>query len=261
MSTDPIDKPEGFTPPHPESIEGQLAPDIDVRWSHRFLIELRAMNTPGSDIGSAMVEANTHVKDSGQDPWTLFGDPANYAKSLDLPTTGRPQPPSRHGEGLILCATGGWMLIDACGASLHGEPTTVLRSGILLILGALFTLFLFFRPLTNLLLTRKWIAYALVFGIVDLIIFFIWFRGLSGDHWPTSWAWTIGSILMIAGVVPLLSSAVRGKVASEPVRFPEGTLVMTPEEPDSGGLVRWVLVGIIPFVVVLICGLRVLLNH
>jgi hypothetical protein len=51
-------------------------------WRDAFLIQARLHDVPGSTIGEALAEIDTHCADSGQSPDEAFGDPVVYAKTL-----------------------------------------------------------------------------------------------------------------------------------------------------------------------------------
>ncbi|PZR53101.1 hypothetical protein DNL40_08835 [Xylanimonas oleitrophica] len=66
-------------------IERALAPHVDERWAESFLLELRLQGVGGDDIGQALAEVDSHVAESGTPADVAFGDPAAYARSLELP--------------------------------------------------------------------------------------------------------------------------------------------------------------------------------
>lgn len=74
------------SPSSRSSFEKDLAPHVDEKWSEKFVIELRLQGVSGETLGAALAEVDSHLAESGQDAHEAFGDPANYAKSLDLPT-------------------------------------------------------------------------------------------------------------------------------------------------------------------------------
>ena len=56
-------------------------------WLRDFALLLRVRGVDGARIGDAMAEVESHCDDSGLDPKEAFGEPADYAASLHLPTT------------------------------------------------------------------------------------------------------------------------------------------------------------------------------
>lgn len=55
------------------------------RWFDDFTAELRLLDVPGDAIGDALASAREFLADSGGTPTEVFGDPHEYAQSLDLP--------------------------------------------------------------------------------------------------------------------------------------------------------------------------------
>jgi len=51
-------------------------------WRDTFLTEARLRNVPGTQIGEALAEIDTHCRDSGERPDVAFGDPVRYAETL-----------------------------------------------------------------------------------------------------------------------------------------------------------------------------------
>lgn len=71
-------------------LERRFAPHLDPTWAEAVLLELRLLGVRGDRIGSALSEADAFCVDSGQDAVEAFGDPATYARSLDLPAEADP---------------------------------------------------------------------------------------------------------------------------------------------------------------------------
>lgn len=68
------------------AIERSLAPHVDALWTEAVLLELRLQGVAGTTIAGVLTEVEAHVVDSGEDALTAFGDPVQYARSLDLPS-------------------------------------------------------------------------------------------------------------------------------------------------------------------------------
>lgn len=99
-------------------------------WRDTFLTELRLHEVPGSRIGEALAEVDTHCADSGEDPTEAFGDPIEYAASIarDLPPVRRRTPARQAlGHGLIAAATVAGILGLLAGTAgvAHGRPATL----------------------------------------------------------------------------------------------------------------------------------------
>ncbi len=72
------------TLPRPYAMERWLAPHVDRRWAQTFMVELRLAGVDGTQIGSALSEVESHCAESGQSAEQSFGEPARYARSLQL---------------------------------------------------------------------------------------------------------------------------------------------------------------------------------
>lgn len=59
---------------------------LDTGWENDFIVELRLRDVDGRSIGDALAQVRSHSGESGQSMHEAFGDPAAYARSLDLPT-------------------------------------------------------------------------------------------------------------------------------------------------------------------------------
>lgn len=57
---------------------------LDERWAEQVVLELRLRGASGSDIGAVLAEAESHCAESGTGAAESFGDPTEYARSLDL---------------------------------------------------------------------------------------------------------------------------------------------------------------------------------
>lgn len=45
-------------------------------------LQLRLLDVPGDRIGAILAEAESHLAESGEEPYTAFGDPQAYAREL-----------------------------------------------------------------------------------------------------------------------------------------------------------------------------------
>jgi hypothetical protein len=90
-----------------------LAPDVDPDWAEEFAIELRLLGVAGARIGDALGEVNSHCQESKESARQAFGDPADYARSLQLPIHAGTSPRSMLGSlsPVVLQVLGMWMLI------------------------------------------------------------------------------------------------------------------------------------------------------
>jgi hypothetical protein len=67
------------------AVERALAPHVDEKWAGRLLLELRMLGVKGDRIGAALSEVESHCSESGDSAQQAFGDPVEYARSLQLP--------------------------------------------------------------------------------------------------------------------------------------------------------------------------------
>lgn len=58
-------------------------------WVDKFIFELRMRDVPGSEVEQQVVTVYSHCTDSGETPEDAFGDPVEYARSLELGHEGR----------------------------------------------------------------------------------------------------------------------------------------------------------------------------
>lgn len=58
-------------------------------WVDQFIVELRMRDVPGSEVGQQVETVYSHCMDSGETPSGAFGDPVEYARSLELGREGR----------------------------------------------------------------------------------------------------------------------------------------------------------------------------
>lgn len=57
----------------------------DRQWYDEFTLSLRYRDVPGTRIGDAVAQVESHCSDSGESPAAAFGDPRAYADSLEFP--------------------------------------------------------------------------------------------------------------------------------------------------------------------------------
>jgi len=96
-------------------------------WLRDFALLLRTRGVDGARIGDALAEVESHCDDSGQEPTEAFGEPADYAASLHLPTT----KPTNWTMNVILPVLG--LVIGAnfvLGAVLHWSSGVAITVGV-----------------------------------------------------------------------------------------------------------------------------------
>ena len=128
--------------PHPVA----LAPHVERAWLDAFVLALRVRGVPGTLIGDALAEVESHCAEAGEPAADAFGDPVAYAQSLELPPDEDLESEIRWGgvwSGLKLVAL--FAVPAAVRGLVRGEPvnvtggmllTVVLMLGIVAVLGA-----------------------------------------------------------------------------------------------------------------------------
>ena len=61
-----------------------LAPHVEPSWLDAFVLALRVHGVPGTLIGDALAEVESHCAEAGESAAEAFGDPVAYAQSLEL---------------------------------------------------------------------------------------------------------------------------------------------------------------------------------
>jgi hypothetical protein len=104
---------EGHEPTRGQRIALGLAPHVDPDWAEDFAIELRLLGVTGARIGDALGEVNSHYQESKERAPQAFGDPADYARSLQLPIHPGTSPRAMlfSLSPIVLQVLGVWMLI------------------------------------------------------------------------------------------------------------------------------------------------------
>jgi hypothetical protein len=67
------------------AMEPDLALHVEEPWLESFIVELRLLGVEGARIGAALSEVESHCLESHDSAQQAFGDPAEYARSLQLP--------------------------------------------------------------------------------------------------------------------------------------------------------------------------------
>ena len=122
-----------------------LAPHVEPAWLDAFVLALRVHGVPGTLIGDALAEVESHCAEAGEPAAEAFGDPVAYAQSLELAPDENLESEIRWGgvwSGLQLVAL--FAVPAAVRGLVRGEPvnvtggmllTVVLLLGIVAVLG------------------------------------------------------------------------------------------------------------------------------
>jgi hypothetical protein len=103
---------QGRKPSKRYAIAHGLAPHVDEVWAGSLLLELRLLGVAGDRIGAAVSEVESHCTESGQSAQEAFGDPVEYAQSLQLPeaTDNSTQAITRSLTTILVQVLGMWLL-------------------------------------------------------------------------------------------------------------------------------------------------------
>jgi hypothetical protein len=119
----------GQKPPKWYAMERALAPHVVKKWANSFVLELRMLDVEGRRIGAALSEVESHCSDSGQSAQEAFGDPVEYARSLQLPTLApTPEPPRaalRSAAPIVVQVLGMLLLSSSFAAWLQGQQLEI----------------------------------------------------------------------------------------------------------------------------------------
>lgn len=110
-----------------EPTMNMLAPHVERKWAEKMVIELRLQGVSGPAIGAALAEVESHCAESRQTANAAFGDPVEYARSLELkPDPG--QEPAAIGRAvapIIVQVIGFFAVLTAVPALRRGTPVEV----------------------------------------------------------------------------------------------------------------------------------------
>jgi hypothetical protein len=103
---------QGKKPSRRYAVARGLAPHVDEVWADSLLLELRLLGVPGDRIGAAVSEVESHCTESGQSAQEAFGDPVEYAQSLQPPkaTGNSTQAIARSLATILVQVFGMWLL-------------------------------------------------------------------------------------------------------------------------------------------------------
>lgn len=113
--------------PNRYSIEDALAPHVEPEWAEKLILELRLVDVSGDEIGAVLSEVESHCAESGAGAAEIFGDPVEYARSLDLaPKTSAPRTDLLKTIAPVIAQLAGMALLPSASvALLHGRSETV----------------------------------------------------------------------------------------------------------------------------------------
>lgn len=112
------------------------------RYQQELTVALRSRRLPGPRIAEALAEVESHVLESGEDPRSAFGEPADYAAEL-AGALGRRRPDRmpmlirRHGAVVLLAVVGTGLVtrgLFEIAAGRTGPPWAPMAMGQILLL-------------------------------------------------------------------------------------------------------------------------------
>lgn len=224
------------------------APHVDEDWADAFVLELRLLDVHGTVIGDALAEVDSHCADSGEGARETFGDPVEYARSLDLPRM-----PDAGWRGLVpvlvpvgVQLAGMFAVASSARPWRLGEPVQItlqdVLGGVVLVL-AIAALAVWADQILRAFVARPIVA-AMGFGAVTLAV--VLPGVLFGFPQPMG---TVPALVALAAGIVLLALGCalelrRQDNDADPVVDPRTT-----PEPEPSGWARWQRwgVAIIPF--------------
>ena len=111
---------------HDDAVEA-LAPHVEQQWRERFMTEVTLRGASVASGADALVEVETHCRESGRSAQEVFGCPATYASDLDLhdaPAWTRAQI-ARTGAKIALFVAGVWAAMLGAPALAAGKRAQV----------------------------------------------------------------------------------------------------------------------------------------
>ena len=214
----------------------ETAPHVDEQWAERVLLELRLRGVSGADIGAVLAEVDSHCSESGATAAESFGDPAEYAHSLDLLTE-----PRLSGRDVVPVAApmapqilGMLLVVWSAGGVRSGAPVDVTAGHLVVVAALAVEIALALRSLDAVLalavrrpvlLWLVFMAAVIVPATVMLVLDDVLLR------LPALGTAATGALLLLAGVLLARRGRAAGGVVPDPVVPP----LPAPAAPHAGG--------------------------
>lgn len=204
----------------------RLAPSVEKSWAERFILEQRLLGVSGKRIGDSLALVESHVTESGETAYAAFGDPQTYAKEDAPELTGRRavRIDKEWGFGILLGLSGMLLSSFSAQAGFSGEPALPVTAGLIVVLVIVVGSVVFMLRAPQALRwmfadrpVRGWIGWmVLLAATVGALILL---------HHPLGEiavgnALTVGSILIVAGVILQLHAYLGGRVKDDPIVGP-----------------------------------------
>ncbi|GAB2465598.1 hypothetical protein GCM10007967_19830 [Xylanimonas ulmi] len=176
------------------------------------MFELRLAGVSGADVGASLAEVESHVVDSGETARDAFGEPADYARSLGLPTAPDQTTAAtlRTVWPVVLWVPGMMAAITAAPEAATGANVIVRVSVILATLLAVATFVLAARwaaPLLRAAVSHRWglLAITILVGLTFVLLALLLATGaltIGGNlDLPSRWVVSVGLLAVAAGTV------------------------------------------------------------
>jgi len=228
------------------SLEREVAPHVEPEWAEAMLLELRGRGIAGPRIGAALAEVDSHCAESGQTAEESFGDPAAYARRLELPAEDDVSPRALIRSAVpTLVQVLGMLLLLPSFAAWREDTAMEVTAGMLVSLGLLLLLLTAAVRGVDLVLrtvVRRPVV-AWVAGLAPLVLFVAAQLLLPAValRAPAAWAMVLAVVLLVAGTA--WSAARQRPDQADAVVAPLATSGSRPGVPV---LARVLTVGLIP---------------
>ncbi|GAB3040904.1 hypothetical protein [Sediminivirga luteola] len=189
---------------HRYTLEEEIAPHIDPRWSEEFILELRLTGVSGKQIGAALAEADSHCAESGESAEEAFGAPAVYARSLDLPVQSEDRSLSRGPLPTVVKLTGMLMLVWAVSSFVQDQPASIRLGGMLslvLLAGLVVFTMRSAEAVLRLAVQRTGLVILANVLVVATVVLLSWFLRQELFYVPSVLLMTVGAAALVAGTL------------------------------------------------------------
>lgn len=246
------------------SYEQELAPHVEKQWAEAFIVELRLQGVSGKNLGAALAEVDSHCADADESARQTFGDPAAYAKSLQLPTDPANSP---RATVIRLIPTAvqiiGFMtLIRASPSYVSGDPVAITAGDVgmfAILVGAVVVFAWQIRPLTNLVLRRPVVATAGLMAVmlVMLLPLVLWQNPIA--EFAVLSAVSFGVVFLLVGTVWEVVR-VRAEAAEEQISRPLDSSEELERRRRFELRMNYLRIFIFPVIAAVLIGATVLLS-
>lgn len=232
----------------PNSIRLALAPNVEPYWVDAFVVELRLRGVAGEAIGAALAEVESHCVESARSATEIFGEPAFYARSLDLPVDPRQEPAAigRTVAPIIAQVIGMFAVITALPALKSGAAVDVGAGQVVWLVAFValaVALVLAAEPILRALLSRPLLGVLAGAGLLVLLV-------VPSMMWPGVVAQLPGWLVLVAGLALLLGGAAWGWQAGRAEPADEITSPLSGSAQPTPSRTNWLTRLAIPAITV-----------